>query len=800
MKRIDWKRLTWRRSAGVAIFAMGVAVLFAPLLVGEWIIALLGLLFVVAGLFHFIETLRIADNTTSYFTYFAGVVAVALGLLLFFSPKAVLSGTLVATALFFLIDGAVKLYGVRKQEGSARWWSLVNGVFSLALALLIWYFISANLGLYAVGITLGLKLIVEGWTLVFAPERGWDDVDEEPRNLDEHPDWRLGLEPNDTLRTINEFILRNDPTVTGQNIYWSLTILGILFAVHFVRTDARWSFLELISPFTAVIGDAVVALFVGIMIVLPARMIWRRLTRPVERAAWWRIRDLDVKDEDPMLFERVLRLWIVNRMRFSHELLTMRYSLNYTFWRLLRFGLPATAVLVAVNTIWGFSWYFNSENWASAVYQEITKGRVDTWRKRMAEDAERAALQAGVPAEKVFAIEPPGLNDGEDFSFLVIGDTGEGDPSQAVLRDRLINLGNRPDVKFLLLSSDVIYPDGKMKDYERNFYLPFKGFAKPIYAIPGNHDWFDANEGFNANFLEPNSAALALRARLAEDLATDLVTTETKFRDMIFEAKRLREYYRVDNGHQRAPFFEMHNAGFSLIAADTGILRRFDEKEKAWFEAALQRAGANFKMVVLGHPFYVSGRPTFDNDADFQGIYDVMRRHGVQVAMAGDTHDFEFYRRRYEGGQEMVHFVNGGGGAYLSIGTAVGFPKDPVTHDWAFYPREDAVTAKIQNEASFWKLPFLVWLQTLRGWPFDQEMVSGAFDFNSSPFFQSFMEVRVERSSGRVRFLLHGVNGPLRWQDIQVGGTVIPEGRSPEDEVEFVVSMQPGSAFPNSPQ
>ena len=52
---------------------------------------------------------RIADNTTSYFQYFAGVIAVAFGLLLFFSPKAVLSGTLVATALFFLIDGGVKL-------------------------------------------------------------------------------------------------------------------------------------------------------------------------------------------------------------------------------------------------------------------------------------------------------------------------------------------------------------------------------------------------------------------------------------------------------------------------------------------------------------------------------------------------------------------------------------------------------------------------------------------------------------------------------------------------------------------
>ena len=57
------------------------------------------------------------------------------------------------------------------------------------------------------------------------------------------------------------------------------------------------------------------------------------------------------------------------------------------------------------------------------------------------------------------------------------------------------------------MSSDVIYPAGAMQDYEANFYLPFQGFAKPIYAIPGNHDWFDALEGFNANFLEAEGGA-----------------------------------------------------------------------------------------------------------------------------------------------------------------------------------------------------------------------------------------------------------------------------------------------------
>jgi DNA repair exonuclease SbcCD nuclease subunit len=45
-----------------------------------------------------------------------------------------------------------------------------------------------------------------------------------------------------------------------------------------------------------------------------------------------------------------------------------------------------------------------------------------------------------------------------------------------------------------------------MKDYERNFWLPMKGVHKPVYAIPGNHDWYDALEGFAATFFDSTSA------------------------------------------------------------------------------------------------------------------------------------------------------------------------------------------------------------------------------------------------------------------------------------------------------
>jgi hypothetical protein len=225
---------------------------------------------------------------------------------------------------------------------------------------------------------------------------------------------------------------------------------------------------------------------------------------------------------------------------------------------------------------------------------------------------------------------------------------------------------------------------------------------------------------------------------------------------------------------------------------DTGILRKIDEKQRKWLEESLKRSGDNFKFVILGHPFYVAGKSTAEGDPDFKAIYELLKRFQVDLVMAGDTHDFEYYREKYsvEGNdREMLHFVNGGGGAYLSIGTAAGFPKDPFTKDFVYYPRTDQLTEKIDKEAQFWKKPLLLWMQTIHGWPFDQEVLSGAFDFNNAPFFQSFVVVNVERSKGQIRIQLIGAQGPLEWRNVQAGGAGRPAGTAASDKVEFLVPL-----------
>ena len=307
----------------------------------------------------------------------------------------------------------------------------------------------------------------------------------------------------------------------------------------------------------------------------------------------------------------------------------------------------------------------------------------------------------GVPEDRLFRLEP---ELGDDFSFLVLGDTGEGGAGQHSLRDQYLFLGQRPDVKFLVISSDVIYPDGAMRDYEHNFYLPFKGFTKPIYAIPGNHDWYDALEGFAANFLQADAARVCMRSRVETDgrLTT---TTEGRIDGYIDEAARLRQQFGVRTGLQRGPFFEVQTDRFALIAVDTGVLKTVDSQQGNWLKGALARARGKFIMVMLGHPLYTAGH--YQGDADeltgewkpgprsplelgeskpFTALHRLLRDHQVDVVMAGDMHDFEYYEDPYQANgqaRSMRHFVNGGGGAYIVVGMPFDWPANPDAPVWS---------------------------------------------------------------------------------------------------------------------
>src|SRR5262249_17955073 len=155
-------------------------------------------------------------------------------------------------------------------------------------------------------------------------------------------------------------------------------------------------------------------------------------------------------------------------------------SLGSALSRGLQIGLPLAAIIAATVPVWGMSWYFDTENWAAGIWNSWAEERTDSWREAMVGAATGRGTAAAPGA--ALAIMPEGTSRGGDFSFIVIGDTGEGDASQHSLRDQYLRVVRTEDVRFVIVSSDVVYPAGAMRDYEAKFWLPFMGTTKPVYA------------------------------------------------------------------------------------------------------------------------------------------------------------------------------------------------------------------------------------------------------------------------------------------------------------------------------
>lgn len=805
----------WRRRLrGMLILAMGCVALVAPFFAGTLALTLVGILLVTCGVLEMLETFHTIDEHRRRSAYLSGALSVLAGSLLIAQPKLVLRGLALFLALTFVIDGTGKIVAAlrSRKAGSAWKLGLAVGIINCLLALILAARWPVS-GRAIIEVLVAIRMLSAGWSIVRGRQEEFEPVPDKVQEA-QHPDRRLGLPPHEEFSKIEALLASQEQGRRRIDAAWCWTFVLVFFAIHIGRMHVAWNLVGMISPLVAVLGDVGTAFLISFGIVLPYRLGCRKLTRPLERRGWTSLLARADQGRASGSLGWLYRHWLMGRFRFSRRMAGMRYSPRAALRWGLQVGLPLTAILIAVNPIWGFSWFFNSESWATEVWDRWAAERTDIWRDQMIQAVENRYQDAKPAGNRLFQVTPEGAAGKEDFSFLVLGDTGEGGAAQHSLRDQFLFLGQRPDVKFLVVSSDVIYPSGAMSDYESKFYLPFKGFTKPIYAIPGNHDWYDALEGFAANFLEENAARASMQARVVTDnrLTT---TTETRIEDMIREAARLRREFGVKTGAQHGPFFEIQADRFALIAVDTGVLRRVENKQWQWIKGALERSKGKFTMVILGHPLYAGGRYQGDPDAvpagemagednapellgnrlgpettSFTAIHQLLREHQVQVVMAGDTHYFESYRESYEIGgtrSTMLHFVNGGGGAYMSIGTPIDWPRQPAVPDCGYFPRKHFLIEKLDRETPGWKKPLWLWVKYLRGWPLSAEAMAGAFIYSQAPYLQSFVEIRVEYSKDRVRLIPHGASGPLRWRDLDTFGAIIPVGKTGADAVEFVV-------------
>ncbi|MFE1863589.1 metallophosphoesterase family protein [Streptomyces anandii] len=281
-----------------------------------------------------------------------------------------------------------------------------------------------------------------------------------------------------------------------------------------------------------------------------------------------------------------------------------------------------------------------------------------TGRTRARWVAQRAA--AGAPADKVIRRE-----EADRFSFMVIGDTGEGDESQYAVVPGFLRVSQ--GTSFGVITSDVIYPVGSADDYGTKFFRPYRDYPAPLYAIPGNHDWYEDLGGFMRVFCG-DATPLPPEPRprpLGRDWWRALLWHRPRPADeqRLAEARKLRSA-PGQRAVQPGPYWAIDAGPVRIVGIDTGLLGTIDAEQGAWLREVSR--GPRPKILLTGSPLYVDGE---HHPCPIEGggtVDDIVRdpAHHYVAAIGGDIHNYQRYPVQV-GGRTIQYVVSGGGGAFM---------------------------------------------------------------------------------------------------------------------------------------
>jgi hypothetical protein len=205
--------------------------------------------------------------------------------------------------------------------------------------------------------------------------------------------------------------------------------------------------------------------------------------------------------------------------------------------------------------------------------------------------------------------------------------------------------GNLRHGEILVMGGDQCYPQATREEYKRRLLLPF-GWAsstpdpqRKLFAIPGNHDWYDGLNAFDSLFCSS-------RDRLSEGKGNAIGG---------WQCQQHRSYWAI-----RLP----HN--WWIWGADIQFSKYLDTPQVNYFDAIARQMQPGDNLVIcLAQPSWmIADLQGLDEEENFFKITSIARARGAHVAavIAGDWHNYN----RYYAHELDVHFITaGGGGAFL---------------------------------------------------------------------------------------------------------------------------------------
>lgn len=256
----------------------------------------------------------------------------------------------------------------------------------------------------------------------------------------------------------------------------------------------------------------------------------------------------------------------------------------------------------------------------------------------------------------------------ESFCFDFVADAGDGwNPTYAVARllaEPVLSVdGQRlPASRVLVMGGDQVYPTASRDAYQRRLIAPYlqasadahnETKAEPrvdLYAIPGNHDWYDGLRAFLGVFCGRRVKSAFAGAAPGRAYG-------------IWQTRQTRSYFALALPH-----------GWWLWGVDIQLEGYIDRPQIDFFDhVAREWMEPNSNLIICtGQPewAYLDGGkmvgPRFRNFSYLASVaVRAGRNHNLRLVLSGDSHHYARYIERQPELSDVHYVTAGGGGAFL---------------------------------------------------------------------------------------------------------------------------------------
>ena len=157
---------------GILTLVLGVLAVGAPLVTGLAVATLVGVLLLIAGATQLAFAFHAGSVGRGVLVFLFGGITVLAGIVVLGRPLVGLASITLILIWYFLADGISSLVtAFQTNHPRGRGWLIFGGVISILCGLLLWQNWPLSGG-WAVGVRVGIRLIVSAWTMVMLASVG----------------------------------------------------------------------------------------------------------------------------------------------------------------------------------------------------------------------------------------------------------------------------------------------------------------------------------------------------------------------------------------------------------------------------------------------------------------------------------------------------------------------------------------------------------------------------------------------------------------------------------------------------